>query len=187
MNPPVELQDIIDCIPDVKLDIRYATTDNFTGEQLYRYPVAWLRSEPLQALQRVAGQLRLIGCRLVIFDAYRPAKVQEKLRMVCNNEDYVMKVSNHCRGITVDATVMGADGQQLDMGTDYDDFSEKAHPDTQNITTVQQANRRLLKEIMEKHGFVQHPFEWWHYDYQPDKNWALVKDEQNTYTVAKVL
>lgn len=187
MNPPAELLDITDYIPDAKLDIRYATTNNFTGEQLYRYPVAWLRSEPLRALRQAAEQLRLAGCRLVIFDAYRPAKVQEKLRMVCDNDNYVMEVSNHCRGITVDVTVIGADGEQLDMGTDYDDFSEKAHSDTQDITSVQRANRRLLKEIMEKQGFVQHPYEWWHFDYLPSQAWPLIEDEQNVYTVAKVL
>lgn len=187
MQPPEDLVDVAYFIPDVILDIRYATTKNFTGERLYRHPVAWLRNEPLKALSRVAEQLRLIGCRLVIFDAYRPVAVQEKLRMVCNNENYVMEVSNHCRGITVDVTLMSADGQYLDMGTDYDDFSEKAHPDSENISAAQQANRRLLGEIMEKHGFVQHLHEWWHFDYRPDQIWDLIKDEQNTYTVAKVL
>lgn len=187
MNPPAELLDITDFIPDVKLDIRYATTNNFTGEQLYKNPVAWLRSEPLKALSQAADKLRFIGCRLVIFDAYRPPSVQEKLRTVCDNDDYVMEVSNHCRGITVDVTLVGADGKYLDMGTDYDDFSEKAHIDASGITLEQQANRRLLQEVMEMQGFVQHSFEWWHYDYRPDNNWSLIQDEQNSYTVAKVL
>lgn len=179
MQPPDELRDILHVIPDAILDVRYASPDNFTGQQLYLHQVAWLRLEPLDALARAADQLRDSGYRIVIFDAYRPPAVQQKLRKACNNDNYVAEVSNHCRGITVDLALAGVDGLYLDMGTDYDDFSERAHADTTQITEQQRANRQLLVEAMATQGFVEHPYEWWHFDYRPDMEWNIVEDTLN--------
>lgn len=181
MQPPEELRDIAQYIPDLILDIRYATPDNFTGTQLYGHQLAWLRPEPLAALVEAADELRTAGYKLVVFDAYRPPSVQRKLRVFCSDDDYVMEVSNHCRGITVDVTLAYESGSYLDMGTDYDDFAEKSHPGSKNVTKEQQENRLFLAKALEKRGFFQHPHEWWHFDFRPDMDWPLLDDELNTY------
>lgn len=179
--PPDELNDVLTHIPTAMLDVRYATKDNFTGTQLYNHQLAWLRHEPLMALIKAAEELAAVGYFIVIFDAFRPVSVQKKLRAVCSDEDYVMEVSNHCRGITVDLTLADASGTYLDMGTDYDDFTDKSHPGSKLISEEQRLNRHLLADPMQKVGFQQHPREWWHFDYKPDVNWEIVHDETNAY------
>jgi D-alanyl-D-alanine dipeptidase len=74
-------------------------------------------------------------------------------------------VSNHLKGLAVDLTLANYDGTYLDMGTDFDDFSERAHVDSALITPDQQANRKILQTAMEAHGYKPWPYEWWHFDY----------------------
>jgi len=179
MYPLDELLDITEYIEDAILDVRYATTNNFAGQRLYKKQAAWLRREPLQKLVTVAAELRKQDYRLVIFDAYRPKSVQDKLRSVCSDNDYVEPVSNHCRGITVDLTLANEAGVLLDMGTDYDDFSPKAHSGTKLISGEQQANRKILAEAMLKQGFAVHPYEWWHFDYQDGLTLPIILDSKN--------
>lgn len=173
-----QLVDIRSVIPTAVLDIRYATTNNFTGTQLYRRPTAWLRPEPLAQLAKAAQFFDKHGYQIVVFDAYRSPVVQEKLKAVCADTDYVAEVSNHCRGITVDLT-LALNGQYLDMGTGYDDFSPRAHADFVDLTPEQSANRQLLTEVMTQLNFRQHPNEWWHFDYQPDDQWHIIEDDSN--------
>ncbi len=156
MQPPEELRDVLDVIPSAILDVRYASADNFTGRQLYNHQLAWLRAEPLEKLVLAAEELAADGFKIVIFDAYRPPSVQKKLRDVCSDEHYVAEVSNHCRGITIDLTLADEYGVYLDMGTDYDNFSEKAHSGTKLISKEQELNRRLLKTVS-FHGVFQQP------------------------------
>lgn len=178
MQVPDQLADIRSGIPAAILDIRYATTNNFTGIQLYRQSAAWLRPEPLAQLSKAAKFFDKHGYQIVIFDAYRSPIVQEKLKSVCDDTDYVADVSNHCRGITVDLT-LALSGKYLDMGTEYDDFSPRAHANYTGLTPEQLANRQLLTEVMMQLGFVQHPNEWWHFDYQPVRQWAVIEDNTN--------
>lgn len=173
------LTDINAVIADVILDVRYATTNNFTGIQLYSSnPSVKLRTEPLKALALVADELREQGYQLVIFDAYRPPSVQKQLQSVCTDTNYVAAVSNHCRGITVDVTIADNHGNYADMGTEYDDFTPKAHASTGLITDAQQANRRILVAAMNQQKFLQHPNEWWHFDYEPGLSYDLIDDDQ---------
>lgn len=174
MSLPSELADIQAQIPSAILDIRYATTNNFTGKQLYEHPVAWLRHEPLSKLEEAVKEL---SHRLVIFDAFRPPEVQQILRSVVDDGNYVAEMSNHCKGITIDVTLADADGNYLDMGTEYDDFTEKAHPGTALISYEQEQNRAILKNALEKHGFVQHQYEWWHFDYMPKRQWSVIVEK----------
>ncbi len=182
--PPDELSDITTHISNITLDIRYATKNNFTGEQLYEHQIAWLRHKPLKALILAAEEFASAGYSLVIFDAFRPVSVQKKLRLTCDNEDYVVEISNHCRGITVDVSLADINGVYLDMGTDYDDFSEKSHPGSKTATAEQKLNRQFLAKTMEKVGFCQHPREWWHFDFEPTASWKIVYDESNTFKPA---
>lgn len=178
MQIPDQLADIRSAIPTAMLDIRYATTNNFTGKQLYRQPVAWLRQEPLGQLAKAAEFFDKHGYQIVIFDAYRSPVVQEKLKAVCADTDYVAEISNHCRGITVDLT-LSLNGKYLDMGTEYDDFSQRAHADFPDLTPEQLANRQLLTEVLTQLNFQQHPNEWWHFDYRPDQQWDVIEDATN--------
>lgn len=179
MQPTPPLEDILAAIPTVKLDVRYATANNFTGTKLYKDPVAWLHADVLEQLVAVAAELATQNLTIAIFDAYRPVCVQEQLKQFCDDTDYVAEVSNHCRGITIDMTIVDQNNVYLDMGTDYDDFSPKAHAHCIDLTEEQLNNRRLLREIMNRFGFVQHPNEWWHFDYKPDLMWPILADEQN--------
>lgn len=181
--PPPELGDITSHIPAAVLDIRYATTNNITGTQLYTQQLAWLRHEPLDQLAQAANELAADDYVLVIYDAFRPLSVQEKLRAVCNDNNYVAEISNHCRGITIDVTLASAQGVYLDMGTEYDDFTDKAHPGTPLITREQKLNRQLLTDVLTKYGFKQHSHEWWHFDYRPEQTWTVIQDESNTFMV----
>lgn len=163
MNP--HLVDITSKIPDAILDIRYATNNNITGSKLYDKPLALLPPEILDKLVNAANEFRQKGYRIVIFDAWRPIEAQKKLREVCHDDRYVAEISNHCRGVTVDITLADKNGNYLDMGTDYDDFSEKAHIKTDKITQKQKENRKLLRNTMQRLGFAPYPYEWWHFDY----------------------
>lgn len=178
--PSDELNDIVTHIPNVILDVRYATKHNITGNQLYVHQIAWLRHEPLDALVRAAEEFNSDGFNIVVFDAFRPLSVQRKLREVCSDSDYVLEHSNHCRGITVDLTLADSRGIYLDMGTDYDDFSEKSHPGSKSVTAEQALNRELLSKVMTANGFIQHPNEWWHFDYRPESDWEVIEDESNS-------
>lgn len=182
IQPPPELRDLTAIVPAVQLDIRYATTNNFTGKQQYNHQIAWLRPEPHNALQDAATEFAEEGFTIVVFDAFRPRRVHERLKEAYDNREYVSEVSSHCRGISIDLTLANSSGAYLDMGTDFDEFTPKAHADATGITQEQQTNRALLNDIMHRHGFVQHPNEWWHFDFKPDQHWSLINDELNTYT-----
>lgn len=160
--------------PMAVLDLRYATTDNFTGGVLpgYDAPVALLRREAAQALAKVAKRVEAQGYRLKIWDAYRP--VRATLAMVAWTErqgrtdllddGYIARRSRHNQGVAVDLTLVRADdGTEIDMGTPFDEFSASAH--TANAVGVVAANRRILVDAMASAGFTNYTSEWWHFSY----------------------
>lgn len=166
--------------PAPRVDVRYATSDNFTGARLpgYESPHALLRPEVAEALRRVEVRLRGRGLGLKVWDAYRP--VRATLAMVdwaertgnqwVLDQGYVARRSGHNTGATVDLTVVRLDtGAELDMGTAYDTFSEAAH--TANASGEVRENRDLLVEAMVAEGFRNYDREWWHFshpgDYEP--------------------
>lgn len=154
-------------------EVRYASRDNFTGAVLpgYERPLALLRPDAAAALARVSARVRPLGFRLKVFDAYRP--VRATLGMVdwaertgnqwVLEQGYVARQSGHNTGRTVDLTLVNAQsGRDLNMGTEYDTFSERAH--TANTTDASVAhNRRVLVEAMEAEGFENYEKEWWHF------------------------
>jgi D-alanyl-D-alanine dipeptidase len=158
--------------PTIRVDIRYATADNFTGAPLpgYEVPLPLLRPEAARALARVQARLRADGLGLKVFDGYRP--VRATLAMVAwaertgngwvLDQGYVARESGHNRGATVDLTLVRLDGGgELDMGTAYDVFSEAAH--TASATGTVAANRATLVRAMEAEGFANFDKEWWHF------------------------
>jgi len=167
-----ELVDVRELDRSIRVDLRYATANNFTGERLPGYDArrAMLHPGSAAALARVQARLREQGLGLKVFDAYRP--VRATLAMVewaertgngwVLEQGYVARQSGHNRGNTVDLTVVRLrGGRELDMGTPFDTFSEAAH--TANAAGAVLENRMILKRAMEAEGFQNYDKEWWHY------------------------
>jgi len=155
--------------PNIVLDIRYATTNNFTSKVVYPEARAFLISDAAYSLDSVQKELETMGLGLKIFDGYRPLSVQKIFWEIMPDERYVAdpkKGSRHNRGMAVDLTLVDKDGKELSMPTEYDDFTEKAHRDYMNLTEEQIKNRKILEDVMTKYGFTGLPTEWWHFDYR---------------------
>lgn len=171
---PFDLVDLRTVDPGVRLDIRYATANNFMGFPLYGRAEAWLQRPAAVALGRAAASLRREGYGLLIHDAYRPwfvtwmfweATPPEKREFVADPA----QGSRHNRGAAVDLTLYDLEtGRPVEMPSAYDDFSERAYPDYPGGTPRQRALRDLLRREMEAQGFSVYPQEWWHFDY---KDW----------------
>lgn len=169
-----DLLDIVDVIPDAVLDIRYATPNNFVGEAVYPKARCLLQRGVANRLLRVAERVRDQGYRLLVWDCYRPFSVQQRFWELRPDERYVARPvvregqieegSKHNRGAAVDLSLAEPDGTPLDMPTDFDDFSERAHRDSEAPTPKQRANAAILEDAMEAEGFEPLETEWWHYD-----------------------
>ncbi len=152
----------------IELDIRYATKDNFVKKQLYDCPRCFLRPEAAQEILIINEELKVKGLKLKLFDCYRPKPIQQKLWNIKPDARYVTppsKGSMHNRGLAVDLTIIDEKGNQLDMGTSYDYFGVKAYHTTTNLPKKVLNNRKLLKSMLESHGFRSIRTEWWHYSY----------------------
>lgn len=166
----VKVQDIN---PRIRVELRYAATNNFSKQQLYPTGAqCFLRRLVAEKLDKVQRELETMGLGLKIYDAYRPLSVQKTMWDLIHDDRYVAnpaKGSRHNRGAAVDLTLVRLeDGKELNMPTEFDDFTEKAHRNYQQLSPEQLKNRELLQTVMEKHGFIGLPTEWWHFD---DKNW----------------
>jgi D-alanyl-D-alanine dipeptidase len=166
------LADLRSFDPTVGVDLRYATSNNFTGAPLPGYEAnrAYLRREAAAALARVQKDLSSRGLGLKIFDGYRP--VRATLAMVdwtarvhrpdLLTDGYIASRSRHNLGLAVDLTLIElSGGRELEMGTPFDTFSAAAH--TANASGLAAGNRQKLKSAMEAEGFVNYDQEWWHY------------------------
>jgi D-alanyl-D-alanine dipeptidase len=150
-------------------DIRYATTNNITGQVLYDAIEPQLDKPAAHALARAAKVLLQHGVRLVVWDVYRPIEVQRQLLAINDDPHYVLdaEASNHPKGLAFDGTLADAQGTYRDLGTDFDEFSPAAHANTNGLNDRQLANRQLLTLAMQSVGFKQWPYEWWHFDFTP--------------------
>ena len=169
---------IIDVIPDAVICLKYATNDNFVGERFYSSPDAYLRYGTAKKLIRAADILREQGCRIKIWDAYRPAAAQFRLWEILPDSDYVANpnicFSCHTRGNAVDITLTDTNGNELEMPSAFDEFSDKANRDYSDATATSRANAEALEKAMKESGFVEYYEEWWHYedtvDYPPEQD-----------------
>ncbi|HMP99186.1 MAG TPA: M15 family metallopeptidase [Cyclobacteriaceae bacterium] len=177
-NPENELIDLEYFIPGIVLDIRYATTNNFTAEQIYQLPKAFARKPVAEALLKIQQALQADGLGLKIYDAYRPYAATVKFYEVYHDTTYVAspyRGSRHNRGCAVDLTLIQLDtGEELKMPTSYDSFEEMAHADYPLQDEEALRNRELLKAIMQQHGFKVYAAEWWHYDFIGWENFELL-------------
>ncbi|MGB1217047.1 MAG: M15 family metallopeptidase, partial [Saprospiraceae bacterium] len=156
-------------------DLRYATANNFVKEKMYDCGRCFIRPEVGITLVKIHEELKSQGHGgLKLFDCYRPRPFQQRLWDKVPNPKYVTnpaKGSMHNRGAAVDLTIIDKDGKELDMGTDFDFFGKEAHYKYYHNDTIQ-TNRKLLRDIMFKHGFKGITSEWWHFSFQL-KNYAL--------------
>jgi zinc D-Ala-D-Ala dipeptidase len=164
----LRMLDISKIIPTIRLDLRYATTNNFMHRKLYPpLRTTWLRAPVAYALRDVQQALAKEGLGLKIFDAYRPYSVTKSMWKLVHDERYVAdpsKGSGHNRGIAVDLTIVHLKtGKELNMGTGFDNFTDSAHRDFTDLPEPVLANRKKFEAIMIEHGFVPLPTEWWHF------------------------
>lgn len=170
----VQLVQVLDVNPRIYLDIRYATYNNFLGFPVYTTAACFLHKDAAAALSKVQQELESLGLSLKVFDGYRPLSVQQLMWDTIQDERYVTNPAKnkgrHTRGTAVDVTIVDSKGKELEMPSAFDDFTEKAHSDFQGVSLQARQNRQLLKSVMEKHGFEQFPYEWWHFDFSGWKN-----------------
>jgi zinc D-Ala-D-Ala dipeptidase len=157
----------------IDLDLTYATADNFVKTKLYPCPRCFLRTEVAKAVQIAHQQLQQQGYGgLRLFDCYRPQPIQQKMWAIKPDERYVAnpnKGSDHNRGTAVDLTILDRNGESLDMGTPFDEFSPKAHHTYLELSPKILKNRSILKQTMASVGFHHIETEWWHYAWNGKK------------------
>lgn len=162
----------------IPLDIRYATPNNFMKQTLYPVAKSYLRAPAAAALASVQRDLAPRGLGIKVFDGYRPYRVTVAMWEPIRNPDYVAdpaKGSRHNRGAAVDLTLIDLKtGDELAMPTPYDDFTSRAAHAFDDLPDEVRANRALLREVMEKHGFEPLPSEWWHYDFKGWERFELL-------------
>ncbi|NUN71153.1 MAG: D-alanyl-D-alanine dipeptidase [Bacteroidetes bacterium] len=176
---PSDIVDLRSIDPTFVLDIRYATEDNFTKKVLYPVAAAKLRRVAAESLASAQRELRSMGLGLKIFDGYRPLSIQWKLWEIVPDPDFVAdprKGSKHNRGAAVDLTIVDSLGNELEMPTGYDDFTERASHEYTALSEQVLANRALLLDVMTRHGFRPIKSEWWHYDFNGWEQFPLMDE-----------
>jgi D-alanyl-D-alanine dipeptidase len=164
----------------IRLDIRYATTNNFLGSRFYSSPRAFLQRPAAQALVRASRVLRPRGYGLLIHDAYRPwyvtkvfwdATPTESRWLVANPT----RGSKHNRGAAVDITLYDlATGAPIEMPSTYDEATVRALSDYPGGTSRQRWHRALLRRVLEAEGFTVNPSEWWHFDFRDWQRYQIL-------------
>lgn len=166
------LAEVVKLDPTIRLDVRYATTNNFMKRVLYPEARVFLVKPAAQALVRVQKKLAAKHLGLVVFDGYRPWNITKAMwdQTPENQRQYVAnpaKGSRHNRGCAVDLSLVDLQtGQTCPMPSQYDDFSSKAHANYPTSDATARYNRALLRETMQSEGFQVYPFEWWHFDFR---------------------
>lgn len=172
------LIDLEQLIPGIFIDVRYACENNFAKTKFYENPKIFLRLPAAVALQKIQKELLQQNLSLKIFDAYRPYSVTEKMWEFVHDARYAADPktgSRHNRACAVDVTLVDLKTKiELEMPTPYDDFTEKAHHDYNDLSENVLKNRELLKNMMTKYGFEILDSEWWHYDFSGWKNFELL-------------
>lgn len=166
----VRLADFSD---DFAYDLRYATENNFLKAKVYDCAECYTRVKTAKALIKANADFKEKGVRIKFFDCYRPNSVQYKMWAIVPNPQYVAnpeKGSIHNKGGAVDITLEDLEGNELDMGTDFDFFGKRAYHDNLDLPKEILENRKLLKETMEAHGFWSIRTEWWHYNLSAGSN-----------------
>lgn len=154
-------------LPGIRVDLRYAGENNFTGRVIYDFSEAWLRYGTVQKLRAAEESLNAQGYELLIWDAFRPQSAQYVLWSVVPDPVYVANPygghSGHSNGGTVDITLVALDGSPVEMPSGFDEFSPLADRDYSDVSLVAAEHARILERAMVDAGFVPYAGEWWHY------------------------
>lgn len=170
-DSPAQLMPLLRLDPTLKLDIKYASADNFIGHALYEEPAAFLISKAAQALVRAHASAKADGYGFTIYDAYRPLSATKIMwdatpRHLRNYVANPKRGSKHNRGCAVDLTLHDlATGQQVEMPSSFDEFTKRAHRDYMAASPQAISNRDRLERYMEAEGFRGMSNEWWHFDF----------------------
>jgi zinc D-Ala-D-Ala dipeptidase len=170
----LDLVELVTLDPSIKLDIRYATANNFLGTPVYTQARAFLQRPAAEALLRAHRELKAHGYGLIIHDGYRPWYVTKIFWDATPNDKKIFvadpaKGSNHNRGCAVDLSLYDLKtGKEVEMPSGYDEMSDRAYADYPGGTAAERARRALLRQTMENQEFKVNPDEWWHFDY---KDW----------------
>jgi len=175
----VDLVDLAQIDPYLKFDIRYAGSNNFMGKPLYPTARALLQKPAAEALLRAHDRLGKQGYGLLVFDAYRPWSVtREMWDKHPHYHDYLadpLKGSRHNRGCAIDLTLYDLNtGRPVEMPSDYDEFTERAHPDYQGGSPSARKARDTLRAAMEAEGFTVYENEWWHFDFKGWQDYPIM-------------
>jgi D-alanyl-D-alanine dipeptidase len=169
INPQNELINLEKYISGIKLDIRYATTNNFTKEKIYNLSRAYARKPVAESLKKAQEEFNKLGFGIKIFDAYRPYAATVKFYEVYHDTTYVAspyRGSRHNRGCAIDMTIFDLKtGDDLPMPTEYDSFRKEAWPSTPVKDPIIKKNRDIIISVMQKYGFKVNSSEWWHFDF----------------------
>ena len=176
---------------DVILDLRYATSNNVCGCKLYASPFCYLHEAAIPHFEQAIKSAKNLGLKLKIFDGFRPLEVQKYMFDKFPSDDpkggFISNpnggVIPHCRGVAIDLTLTDLDGNELDMGTDFDEFSELAFHNCNEISATAQRNRLILLGLMTAAGFDFYSKEWWHYQLFKPREYEVVKTAQGMVAV----
>ena len=167
-------------VSTIRLDIRYATANNFLGEPFYTEARAFLQKPAAEALVRAGQKLREQGYGLLIHDGYRPWRVTKAFWDATPTEKHIFVAnpatgSKHNRGCAIDLSLYDLkSGLVVEFPSAYDEMSERAFPDYPGGTTERRRLRELLRTAMEAQGFLVYEFEWWHFDYQDWREYPVL-------------
>ena len=174
-----DLVELIRLDPTFKLDIRYATNNNFTGRPVYTEARAFLQRPAAEVLVKINQEFKQLGYRLLIFDGYRPWSVTKIFWELTSKENKKFVAdpkegSKHNRGCAVDLSLYEiASGKEVKMPGEYDETSERSYPEYKGGTVEQRRMRDLLRRVMEANGFTVYEYEWWHFDYKDWKSYRI--------------
>lgn len=169
---------------DVTLDLRYASENNICAQKLYTDPICYLHKDAAELLEKAVKSAKELGLKLKIFDGFRPSKSQKFMFNKFPSTDSQPSIfSNpetgsvpHCRGVAIDLTLTDLKGNELEMGTDFDDFSDLAFHSCQKVSVTARYNRLILLGIMTAAGFDFYAKEWWHYQLFKAREYPVSQD-----------
>jgi D-alanyl-D-alanine dipeptidase len=165
----------------ILVDLAYAGAGNLAHRPIYANQCCLVRPETEAALRRAAFQADLCGLRLKVLDGFRPQEAQEQLWALLPNKKYLADPasgSNHSRGVAVDLTLVGEDGQDLDMGTAFDTMADASRHLAPGLPPEVHRNRFLLLGIMRSAGFLELEDEWWHYELPDARSYPVLQDDR---------
>jgi zinc D-Ala-D-Ala dipeptidase len=175
-----DLVELVKLDPTIKLDIHYASTNNFLGIPVYTQARAFLQRPAAQALLRAHGDLKARGYGLIIHDGYRPWYITKIFWDAVPNDKKIFVAdpaegSKHNRGCAVDLSLYDLrTGKEVTMPSGYDEMTDRAYADYAGGTVEERERRAILRQAMEKQGFKVIPKEWWHFDYQDWKRYPIM-------------